>query len=186
MESDGFLFHLHQSHRMLWAAVLVWHSLIQSSLMKHPARTWKETAATYYKWAAPTHCQHCHREGNGMGFGLELITFPFPPCMGKRWSDHLGCSPNLGTTPLQAVFSCSLQPEVAIAAHGCQHGPSSSMCTPPNQHSAALEESRAPMGTGILITIPCIAGEAFIWRFQRISSFPALRITHKQYHRHAG
>lgn len=112
MESNSFLYHLHQSHQMLWAAVLVWHCLIQSSLLKCPVRTWKETAATCSKWAAQIHRQCSHHENNSMGLGLELITFPSPPCTGKRWSVHLDCSLSVDTAPLKAVFSCYLQPAV--------------------------------------------------------------------------
>lgn len=109
-ESRCFLYCLHQSHLMLWAAVFVWHCLIQSSLLKCPVRTWKETAASWSKWAAQIHCQCCHHENNSMGLGLELITFPFPPCTGKRWSVHLDCSLSVNTAPLKAAFPCYLQP----------------------------------------------------------------------------
>lgn len=37
------------------------------------------------------------------------------------------------------------------------------------------------MGTGMLIIIPGIPGEAFIWRFQRIYPFPASRMMRKPY-----
>lgn len=148
MESNSFLYHLHQSHQMLGAAVLVWHGWIQSSLLKCPVRTWKETAATCSKWAAQIHWQCCHHENNSMGLGLELIAFPFPPCTGKRWLVHLDCSLNVNTGPSQAVFSCYLQP-------------------------AVQRETAQPLVLEAHITKPalqCFGGKQWVWWGQEYSS----------------
>lgn len=163
---------------MLWAAVLVWHCLIQSSLLKCPVRTWKETTATCSKWAAQIHCQCCHRVNNSMSLGLELITFPFPPCTGKRLSVLLDYSLSIDTAPLQAGFSLLFS---ASCAKG--HSPALPPWGTDNQTSTAVLQRKGVglIGTGILLIIPCIPGEAFIWRFQRIYLFPASHIRHQPY-----
>lgn len=161
---------------MLWAAVLVWHSLIQSSLLKCPASIWKETAETCYKWAAPIHCQRCQHKGYGIGFGLELITCPFRPCTSKRL---------LIESPHSSITSSFLLLSAARSNYNCAWGDSTArppQSTPHHTSTVLLwRKAVAPVRTVILIIIPCIPGEAFLWRFRRIYPFPASHLMHKPY-----
>lgn len=105
------------------------------------------------------------------GFGLGVNYIPF-----SLHRQEMSSSFRLFTDCQQPHYKLVFPAIFSHLCKGTQHSPSSLRHTSPNQHCGASEESG-----GILIIIPCIPGEAFIWRFQRIYLFPASHTRHKPY-----
>lgn len=112
------------------------------------------------------------------GFGLGVNCFPFSTLYRQEMISSFRLFTECQHRPITSCFfllstaSCAKGNSTTLAPWGTHH-----------QTSIAVLRRKAVglMGTGILIIILCIPGEAFIWRFQRIYLFPASHIMHKPY-----
>lgn len=166
---------------MLWAAVLVWHYLIQSSLLKCPARM--EGDCCYLLEISSTSTLPTlprRRQWHGFWLGVNYFLFS-----SLHRQEMIGSLRLLTESRHSLITSCFLLLSAARSNDSSAGGYSTA--PPPrcahHQTCTALLQRKAvaPMGTGTLIIIPRIPGEAFIWRFQRIYPFPASRIMRKPY-----
>lgn len=111
-------------------------------------------------------------------FGLGVNYFPFSSLHRQEMMSSFRMFTECQHSP---IISCFFLLPSASSAKG------HSTALPPwgtyHQTGTAVLPRKAVclMGAGILIIIPCIPGEAFIWRFQRIYLFPASHIMHKPY-----
>lgn len=116
------------------------------------------------------------------GFRLGVNYFPFSSLYRQEviWAFRL-----LTESWHSPIASCFLLLFTARRNDSRTQGDSTALplrCAHHQTSTVLLWRKAVPLvGTGILIIIPSIPGEAFIWRFQRTYPFPALCVMHKPY-----